>query len=196
MRKTLIKFLSRDDIKKALYLNDLKYCYDLLEKFVDLNKLTSNAMAEFTKLLLDINVDPLQYLDKIYTFQFIQLPITDINIPTKIKSIGNRSFSGCKKIKSVTIPDSVVKIDDGAFQNCYSLENIIIPDSVTEIGWGAFLYCTSLKSITIPDSVMSIGYRAFAGCTNLAFVSIPKRFKNELELSFEDQVDKINFTFR
>jgi len=99
--------------------------------------------------------------------------LISITIPDSVTSIGNHAFSHCTELTSITIPDSVKSIGDYAFEDCTSLISITIPDSVTSIGDYAFYRCTSLISITIPDSVKSIGKSAFQNCTGLTSITIP-----------------------
>ncbi|MDO5139675.1 MAG: leucine-rich repeat protein [Oscillospiraceae bacterium] len=41
-----------------------------------------------------------------------------IEIPNRIRHIGQEAFSGCSSLMSITIPGSVRSIDDGAFCDC------------------------------------------------------------------------------
>ena len=84
-------------------------------------------------------------------------------IPDDVEVIGNKSFTGRDKIKSISIPDSVVRIGINAFADCINLESINIPESVTEIGSGAFRRCIKLTDISIPKTVSNIGASAFSG---------------------------------
>ncbi len=101
--------------------------------------------------------------------------ITDIVIPSSVKSIGKNAFAFCTNLKtvifeennlieifseeifvyctsleSINIPFGVKRISEEAFACCYSLTNIIVPDSVTEMYRGGFLNCSSLQSISLP----------------------------------------------
>ena len=100
--------------------------------------------------------------------------IKNLEIPSSVKSIGDRTFSGCKSLTTLTIPNSVTSIGDYAFSYCSGLTSVTIPNSVTSIGYEAFEGCSGLTSITIPSSVTSIGSYAFEGCSGLTSVTIPK----------------------
>ena len=95
-------------------------------------------------------------------FRFCKLE--SVNIPGRVTSIENGTFTGCSELKSVTIPHSVTRIGDFAFDNCSSLRSIAIPNSVMNIGDYAFCGCRNLKSVTIPGSVVAIGICAFNDC--------------------------------
>lgn len=194
MRKGLIKFISREDIQEALRLNNLNYCFENLEELVNANKVSSMVMSEFTSILLDINVDPLNYLDKIYGCQYINLPLADINIPSNIKSIGWSAFYCCKKLKKVIMPNSIVEINEMAFEGCTGLTDIAISENVKEIGWNAFFNCRKLKSVTIPNSVTEIGGCAFRDCAGLKSVTIGSNAINIGNMVFYDCTSLTNIT--
>lgn len=116
--------------------------------------------------------------------------LKSIKIPSSVKSIGVRAFSGTKWLSNqqkknslvivnnmlidgstakgkVTIPNSVKSIGNDAFYGCKNLSSVTISKGVTSIGDYAFQECTNLTSITIPNSVKSIGDNAFEGCNRL-----------------------------
>ena len=86
-----------------------------------------------------------------------------------IETSSNTLIAGCS---STTIPNSVTSIGERAFSGCRRLTSVTIPESVTSIGDWAFAYCSDLTSITIPNSVTSIGYYAFYNCCGLTSVSV------------------------
>ena len=77
------------------------------------------------------------------------IEITDLVIPSGVKSIGFITFSNCTSITSVTIPNSVTFIGDRAFEGCSGLTSVFIPNSVTSIGSSAFADCSGLTTITL-----------------------------------------------
>lgn len=191
MTDELKEFLSRKDIKEALFKNDLKYCFDLL-----LNKIKGYFLIkEFNKLLMESKVNSLDYIDRIYPYQFNASKIENITIPKNIKIIGDSAFANCADLKSVTIPYGVKSIGAWAFSCCADLTNVTIGKSVTEIGYGAFYRCDGLTSVTIGKSVKRIGSYAFAFCSKLNDVTIPEKFKNSLPEIFGNNHSSINFKF-
>ncbi len=99
--------------------------------------------------------------------------LTEVMMPSSLRTIGHGAFQGCTSLAEITIPDGVTTIEDRCFMGCANLREITIPDSVTTIGWNAFQGCTSLAEITIPDSVTTIESGAFQDCTSLAEITIP-----------------------
>ena len=107
-----------------------------------------------------------------------------VEIPKKVKRIGDGAFKNCALLKSVIIPDSVNYIGEGAFKKCESLTTVIIPDSVEDIGNEAFSGCRSLEKITIPNGIYAIGYRTFSCCASLVEVLMPDSVVDICEEAF------------
>ncbi len=95
-----------------------------------------------------------------------------IKIPSKIgkykvTAIGEKAFSGKKKLQSVELPESLTKIGKSAFEKCNSLKEIVIPSKVVRILDGAFRDCKNLKKAVIPKSVTKFGSEIFEDCNKL-----------------------------
>lgn len=84
-------------------------------------------------------------------------------------TIGRDAFSRCP-ITSIELPNTVTSIGQSAFLQSTTLTSITIPNSVTSIGQGAFNGCTGLTTIAIPDSVTSIATGAFQNSSNLGII--------------------------
>ncbi|WP_455586201.1 leucine-rich repeat domain-containing protein [Bacteroides sp.] len=78
-------------------------------------------------------------------FQYV--PITEITLPSSLKTIGNSCFNQTK-LATVNLPEGLRKIGNNAFDNVSTLSSITIPESVEFIGYGAFSYCKGLWKIT------------------------------------------------
>ena len=50
--------------------------------------------------------------------------VTDIILPSTVRSIPAGAFAGCARLKNVTIPKNVKKIEEKSFDGCRSLENV------------------------------------------------------------------------
>ena len=97
--------------------------------------------------------------------------ITQLTIPSSVKTIGNCAFLGCTGLTNVTIPNSVNFIDYMAFELCENLTSVSLGDSVTTIGDLVF-YGSGLTSITIPSSVTSIGNNVFDNCPEIMSITV------------------------
>lgn len=117
--------------------------------------------------------------------------LTSITIPDSVTSIGDGTFSRCRRLTSITIPDSVTSIGNRAFGMCRSLKSITIPDSVTSIGGYTFSKCSNLKSITIGNSVTIIESYAFSWCKRLTAVIFLGDAPKEGEEVFKDATPTI-----
>ena len=122
--KTLEKVIMQEGIKtigdKAFY-----QCYNLSE--INLPN-TINSIGEFS---------------------MVSSKITNLNVPTGLKTIGNYTFLNLKKLESVNIPEGVETIKQRAFEGCTKLETITIPSTVTNIENGVFASCSSLTQINL-----------------------------------------------
>ncbi len=92
--------------------------------------------------------------------------LTSIIIPDNVTCIEDKSLAGCNDLQSVTFSENsrLTSIENAAFSGCRRLTNISIPNSVISIGSSAFSGCRRLTNISIPNSVISIGYSAFSEC--------------------------------
>lgn len=97
--------------------------------------------------------------------------ITEVNIPEKIKHIGNSAFIGCVLLERVNM-NGIEEIAEFAFKNCNSLKTLSL-DGVRAIAASAFDGCTSLAALELPGSVRTIGESAFNKCTSLTSIELP-----------------------
>lgn len=99
--------------------------------------------------------------------------LKSISIPEGVTALGSYIFSECGSLKNVTLPENLESISSYAFYGCNSIEHINMPLSVTSIGTSAFYNCSGLESIVIPYGVTTINSHTFYGCSNLKQVEIP-----------------------
>lgn len=111
-----------------------------------------------------------------------------IYLPSSLKTIGNRAFSGCTSLISVYGLEEcrhLERIGDYAFEKCTNMDEIILPDSVNSIGKFAFSKCYDLKTILLSDGLIDIGEYAFQGCISLEEIILPKMLKTIRASAFE-----------
>lgn len=93
---------------------------------------------------------------------FMSSPVTSVEIPSGVRTIGDSAFEGCEELSRVILPEGLTSIGDSAFMDCENLTHIVLPQSLVEIGDYAFLNCSALRGVEIPPSVKKIGTDAFA----------------------------------
>lgn len=92
-----------------------------------------------------------------------------MNENEEMMKIENKEFYNCVILENVEIPNRVKSIGNEAFAKCKNLKSVTIqPYSFTDIWCKAFSDCTSLERVNLSfSSVKSIGKSAFEGCTKL-----------------------------
>ena len=88
--------------------------------------------------------------------------MTQISIPSNVKTINKGVFSSCDNLKSVSLPDGITSIKLCAFADCGNLQTINIPKSVTSIEMEVFWKCSKLKQINF-DSTKNDWYNITKG---------------------------------
>lgn len=131
------------------------------------SKLPLSNRPQLTKFLMDIGIEPIDYLHKIITAMYYQLPITNIEIPDSVASIGTNAFERCTSLETIKLPKNLYTIQSCAFYGCDSLKEVIIPEGTNTISKYAFAMCRNLKRVIMPDSIKTISSDAFDGCINL-----------------------------
>ena len=88
-------------------------------------------------------------LNEITPELFAGCAFEELELPSRITSIGDQAFMVCTRLTSIDIPGRVTSIGENAFFNCVSLEEISLPDSLTYVAESAFDNCPSLTDL--PD---------------------------------------------
>jgi len=119
--------------------------------------------------------------------------ISELVLPSTIKTIESNAFAGCTSLKKITLPEKITSIPFGTFMNCTMLESIDIPDTVTEIGNYAFYNCSSLKTVDFPESLENLGNMVFAECSTIDSIDTEgcKNFTFEGNVLYNSQKTKI-----
>ncbi len=91
----------------------------------------------------------------------VRYAIKKIVVKEGVTSIGSCAFSFDVHVTDVTLPSSLKTIGNDAFLGCHGLTSVVIPEGVTSIGAYAFERCTSIETITVPASTTELGNHAF-----------------------------------
>lgn len=111
-------------------------------------------------------------LSKICRGAFRNCHLTEIKIPSNVKTIGSEAFAYCNYLTEVEMSNKIEKIGDYCFANCIKLCKVNISEAVTVINQYTFKNCKSLKEINIPLNVGIIYQGAFTNCSSLDTLSI------------------------
>lgn len=96
--------------------------------------------------------------------------LSNLTLPSSIKTIGNYAFFQCKNLASMTLPEGITSIGNLLFGSCTKLTSVILPKNLVSIGNGAFSNCSSLQSVILPSSLEKIDDAAFRNCSKLLLV--------------------------
>lgn len=92
-------------------------------------------------------------------------------LPNTIKSINDRCFQSCLKLKEVYIPSGI--IGGLSFYGCNNLNKVILGINVTEIQAEAFYGCKDLENFVIRSEKIELsGYGNFLVCSKLKEIKI------------------------
>ncbi|MBR1382725.1 MAG: leucine-rich repeat protein, partial [Ruminococcus sp.] len=91
---------------------------------------------------------------------FAESGLTEITIPSSLKTVAKETFSSCK-LDKVVLEEGVEEIGYGAFNRNYTLRSITLPDSLYKVGDVAFAFCPC-GDIYLSDNLDEIGKGAFA----------------------------------
>ena len=111
--------------------------------------------------------------------------MTEVNIPSCIKFIGDGAFQNNASLRSVSFPEKVEMnmLGKSLFSGCKALQTVssgsksgnTLPDGIMEVGTGFFTGCTSLQSFNVNNSLTYIADNMFSSCTSLRSVSFDKK---------------------
>lgn len=108
---------------------------------------------------------------------FTNTAIRFVDLPTKLKTIGDNAFDNRYLIGPLVLPEGLDSIGKEAFQHNYITE-VTIPESVRGIGQAAFYDNQTLQSATLNNNMETIVRSLFNNCKKLAVVHGGKNVKN------------------
>ncbi len=131
-----------------------------------------------------------------------RLDVCKVNLPSRIKIIGEEAFRYCMNLKEFNIKPGFKKFSENVFSCCCNLEECVVPPGV-EVGRGTFKDCRDLRGTTVlgeadfpaewgdtvpdeafwerldllkvvlPVRIKKLGKEAFGGCWNLEECVVP-----------------------
>lgn len=97
---------------------------------------------------------------------------TSAIIDPSVRSIKERAFFACKKLRQCIMYDGVETIEFRAFSDCIAMKVIKLSRNLKHIGYRAFYRCTSMDALFLPSSVGHIEDEAFAYCMSIRVLHI------------------------
>lgn len=94
---------------------------------------------------------------------FAYTALTDVVVPSTVRSMDGGVFSNCQSLVSAQLPDELPYVAPSTFFNCVNLEKVNIPHDAEVVGYNSFNNCYKLTKVVIPNKVREIEYRAY-GC--------------------------------
>ena len=143
---------------------------ELYEKLDTIKPFQLSLIGEFTEILLQAHIDPLEYMKEVPAFYLDRrtVPYESYSLPSSIKGIKVFAFAFTEGLKKINT-NKVTKIGQNAF-NSSDLEIINI-ESKCSIQPSAFENCLNLTTVFLPEifNVKSEDGRdlIFSGCVNL-----------------------------
>ena len=127
--------------------------------------------------------------------------LTDVTIPSTVRSIGESAFEACSALARLKVPDGPESIGPQAFAMCMFLMDVEIAGTVKTIGQTAFVHdflppddgsvgrlvlhegietieegaferCMRIGSLTLPNSLTTLGEYAFESCQGLRSIVV------------------------
>ena len=114
---------------------------------------------------------------------FKSIPMTDVSLPSTLKSIGDYAFKDCVNLKEIVIPSPTTTIGNSAFSNCKQLSSVTLNEGLESIGASAFTNCCLLNEIEFPDSLVSVGNSTFSNA-GIGMVKFGTGLKNISDYMF------------
>ena len=112
--------------------------------------------------------------------------LEEIVLPSTLKGISEKAFSGCTKLLAIDIPEGTKSIGENAFENCSALTDVTIPSTVKKITGNMFLNCKRLKNVSLENGITVIGDNAFCGCKSLTELVVPETVTKISSAAFLD----------
>ena len=184
---------------KLKYLGDYVFIETALNSFVMPDGITSIGIDQFPETLQSIQLSAglksipdraFKYYESLQTVTFGKnaqvesigksafegLPLTSVELPSGLKTIGEHAFAGCKQLKELIFPSTLTSISDFAFAWLDNLKEIVLPEGIMSVGSYAFADANNVTSLLLPESLSEIGEYAFRniGITSLR---LPKEIK-------------------
>lgn len=83
-------------------------------------------------VMLNTGLETLGTLNNMYNGVFEQSGIVNIQLPSTLKVLGNRTFKDCNKLKNIQLPEGLLNIGDECFHRT-ALTAITLPVTLQDV---------------------------------------------------------------
>ena len=126
-------------------------------------------------------------LQEIGSSAFSSCPVSKLDLPNTLTTIGWYAFSNCDQLVELNLPDSIVSLGQDAFGHCSSLRTVKLPAHLKVIPESLFSHCNALEQVQMPEDLEEIQRYAFLDCPNLKSITLPGSIKNIGYDAFESE---------
>ena len=103
-----------------------------------------------------LGTDELKPDNELYLGAFEKSGLRDVKLPSTLKRIEHRVFTGCKNLKVVRFPERLEYLGKFCFSQS-GLESVDFPASLRTISQGSFSQCKNLRSAKFAEGPEALG---------------------------------------
>lgn len=133
-------------------------------------------------------------LDSIGFTAFFKTKFTKLELPAKLRHIGEWAFSNMPDLQTVVLGKGTKVIDEYAFTTNNKLESITLNEGLEKIGEKAITACPMLTSLAIPATVTTYGAYALALNPNLKNLVVMSKTPATLSKDIVDEQEYSKIT--
>lgn len=173
---------------------DFKFIADKLELLTSIN-LSGVEIVAYSNNKPLLNNEVRFPENSIPAMAFFGKKITQVTLPSNLKSIGMAAFAGCESLAEFNFPETLDSIAAYAFSDT-QLSTVVLPEGLKHLGKGVFYNIPSLTSATIvTTNNIDIPESAFEYCSNLNTVNLGNiNSIGERAFKGTTQLNSLNFT--
>ena len=106
---------------------------------------------------------------------FAESGLQNLELPSKLASLGYSILSGNTGITQITVPGSVTNMSCHGYYRCgvfsgSAIENLTFEEGITRIDYYCFAGANKLKKVHLPSTIVNIRENAFLDCLTLSDV--------------------------
>lgn len=118
---------------------------------------------------------------------------------TRVHSIGNEAFNGCKNLDYIELPKKCFYLGERSFENCCNMVRASLL-GVGHISEEAFKNCINLQQVVLSEKCATIENGAFDGCNKLTILAPKNSYAesyaisngiNFREINSEEELEKL-----